>query len=375
MNKSYVSSLPLPEFSLWKKMASGTRPLFSFDFDLTARCNNDCRHCYINLPAGDGEAKSKELTIAEIDRISSEAVSLGAFWCLLSGGEPLLREDFREVYLLLKKKGLLVSVFTNAVLFREEHVRLFKAFPPRDVEVSVYGATREAYERVTRTPGSFEGFMRGLDLLLSSGLKVRLKAVALRSNVREFNEITTFCRARTKDYFRFDPFLHLRYDGDEVRNEEIRSERLTPREIVELEKADPARFREVEEKCSSRTGLVLPGEGPVPIFWCGAGKESFSLSFDGKFRLCGSLNHPECVYDLRKGTLRDAWENLVPRVRSRTSAKKEFLEACPSCPVVSLCQWCPAVAHLESGELDLSVEFFCAIAHERARVIGLDKGM
>jgi len=118
MGKSYVSSLPLPEFSLWKKMAVGTRPLFSFDFDLTARCNNDCRHCYINLPAADREARNRELTLAEIDRISSEAVFLGAFWCLLSGGEPLLREDFREVYLLLKKKGLLVSIFTNAVLVR-----------------------------------------------------------------------------------------------------------------------------------------------------------------------------------------------------------------------------------------------------------------
>jgi len=55
---------------------------------------NDCRHCYIGLPAGDQEARRKELSLAEIDRIAGEAVSLGALWCLVTGGEPLLREDF-----------------------------------------------------------------------------------------------------------------------------------------------------------------------------------------------------------------------------------------------------------------------------------------
>ena len=112
MKKSYAVSQVLSDFPLWKKLEI-KRPLYSFDFDLTARCNNNCRHCYINLPAGDVEARrGKELSLEEIDRIAGEAVSLGALWCLLSGGEPLLREDFAKIYLLLKKKGLLVSVFS-----------------------------------------------------------------------------------------------------------------------------------------------------------------------------------------------------------------------------------------------------------------------
>ncbi len=80
--------------------------------------------------------------------------------------------------------------------------------------------------------------MKGLDLLLESGIKVRLKAMALRSNLHEIPEIARFCRERTKDYFRFDPFLHLRVDGDPARNEEIKSERLSPEEIVALENSD-----------------------------------------------------------------------------------------------------------------------------------------
>ena len=64
------------------------RKVFSFDLEVTARCNNDCPHCYINLPAGDREAMGQELTLAEIDRIADEAVALGAVWVLITGGEP-----------------------------------------------------------------------------------------------------------------------------------------------------------------------------------------------------------------------------------------------------------------------------------------------
>ena len=54
---------------------------------------------------------------------------MGALWCLLTGGEPLLREDFAEIYLGLKRLGLLVSVFTNACLVTPEHVELFQKVP------------------------------------------------------------------------------------------------------------------------------------------------------------------------------------------------------------------------------------------------------
>jgi MoaA/NifB/PqqE/SkfB family radical SAM enzyme len=145
-----------------------------------------------------------------------------------------LRKDFFDVYRALLGKGFLLSIFTNATLVTEEHVRFFKKFPPRDIEVTVYGVTKETYERVTRTPGSFDAFLRGLDLLLRSGAHVRLKAMALRSNKHEIAAIGEFCRARTKDYYRFDPHLHLRFDRDEVRNSLILAERLTPKEVARL---------------------------------------------------------------------------------------------------------------------------------------------
>jgi len=372
MSENFVYSQSLPEFSLWEKIKDRRVPL-SFDLEITARCNNECRHCYINLPAGNQEARAKELTLGEILRIAREAVSLGALWCLLTGGEPLLRDDFFEIYIGLKRLGLLVSVFTNACLVTPRHVELFQKYPPRDLEVTVYGITRETYETVTRRPGSFSAFRQGLDLLLAAGLKVRLKAMALKANVNELNEIARFCRARTRDYFRFDPLLHLRYDKNPLRNEDIKAQRLSPEEIVAIEQADLERFQALKKGCDQLLDPGCTDPHCHHLFHCGAGQSSFAVSYNGQFRLCPSLWHLDCISDLRRGSLNSAWDYLVPKVREWSSHDIDFLKKCRACNLLNLCLWCPAHAYLESGRMDAPVEYFCHVAHARAQALKIDR--
>lgn len=367
MGSDYLSFESLPDQEVWAKAMQNHR-LLSFDLELTARCNNDCTHCYINLPAGDAAAKAAELTLAEIDDLANQAVALGALWCLITGGEPLLRRDFAEIYMLLKRKGLLVSVFTNACLLTEKHAALFKRYPPREVEVSVYGISEETYERVTRKPGSYAAFRRGLDLLLTNRIPVRLKAMALRSNVHELPEIAAFCRAHTMDYFRFDPLLHLRYDRDPRRNAEIIAERLPPAEVARIEAEDPERSREMRMHCSELVQSPTQ-QRSNHLFACGAGRESCSISYDGTFRLCSGLSAPGTTADLRKVPLAEAWNRLVPRVRGLRASDEKFLQTCRTCPLVNLCLWCPAHGYLESGRMDSWNESFCAVAHARAAAL------
>ncbi|MGD0612277.1 MAG: radical SAM protein [Anaerolineales bacterium] len=361
-------TLEIQDFALWDKMKS-KRALFSFDLELTARCNLNCRHCCINLPANDKAAQGRELSLAEIVHIADQAVELGAVWCLITGGEPLLRDDFTDVYMMLKRKGLLVSVFTNATTIRPEHIALFKKYPPRDIEVTIYGASRLSYERVTRRPGSFTAFKRGLDALFEAGVCVRLKAMALRSNLEDMEAIAAFGRARTKDYYRFDPQLHLRFDGDVDRNEEIRRERLTPEEIVALERADEQRFGALQKSCGMLINQDFTHLGCDHLFHCGAGDGSFNLGYDGTYRLCSSLWAPGTTVNLRETPLREAWETLVPRVRDLRSQRPEFLQSCRKCALVNLCLWCPAHAHLETGAMDGATPYFCEVAHARAVAI------
>lgn len=368
MTKSFVSRVSLPKSKLALRLRN-IGNLDSFDLEVTARCNNNCRHCYINMPEDSPEAIAKELSFNEIKEIIDGAVSMGALWCLITGGEPLLRKDFFDIYLYAKKKGLLIGVFTNATLITSEHVRLFHDFPPRAIEITVYGVTRDTYERVTRKKGSFDAFMAGLDLLLKNNIDVRLKAMAMRSTIKELPDISSFCRQRTKDYFRFDPFLHLRYDGNPIRNEEIKKERISPHEIVAIEQADVDRSRALKEECHKLINPEFLRNDSDSIFFCNLGRNRCSISYDGYFRLCSSLCHPECVYNLKKSSISDAWLNFVPGVLKKKSDQEDFLKKCRVCPVINLCMWCPAKAYLETGVLDKPIDYFCDIAHARAEAI------
>jgi radical SAM protein with 4Fe4S-binding SPASM domain len=381
MTVSFASSSDIQEFPLWERMKK-QRNLLSFELELTARCGQNCRHCYINLPANDPEARSKELSLRKIEQIAEQAVQLGALWCLITGGDPLVRPDFSDIYLMLKRKGLMITVFTAATLVNQSHIQLFRHYPPRTIEVTVYGTTQQTYEKVTRCPGSFQHFERGLNMLLKSGIKVRLKAMALRSNLHEMDAIATFCRQHTCDFFRFDPLLHLRYDGNPVRNAEIRSERLSPEEITALEQGDTERRMSLQQNCERFIfpDKDVPGkciecpdrhnckeyERITRLFHCGTGNGSCNIGYDGTFRLCSSLWAPETTCNLRTTSLINAWRKQVPRVRAMYSQRRKQLESCAVCSIVNLCNWCPAHAHLETGELEGETPYFCAVAHARA---------
>ncbi len=149
---------------------------------------------------------------------------------------------------MLRKKGLLVSIFTNACLVTPDYIELFERYPPRDIEITVYGVTEKTYDAVTRKPGSFNAFQRGLNLLLDRGIPVQLKTMAIKTNVEELPEIASFCRQHSKNFFRFDPQLHLRFDKDEKRNLEIIGERLSPEKIAEIEHYDRERSLSLKKK-------------------------------------------------------------------------------------------------------------------------------
>lgn len=92
---SYFEKIKAGQSGLWKTR----KPLLTkLDIELTERCNNDCIHCYINQPADDEDIKKGELGTHELKKIIDEAAALGCLTVKFTGGEPLLREDFEEIY-------------------------------------------------------------------------------------------------------------------------------------------------------------------------------------------------------------------------------------------------------------------------------------
>ena len=134
--------------------------------EVTRRCPLECLHCYNNLPVGDMEAKSRELSKEEHFRILDELVEMGCFWILYTGGEIFARKDFLEIYTFAKQKGFIITLFTNGILINEKIADYLREYPPFAIEITLYGRTKETYEALTQLPGSYDRCMRGIRLLV-----------------------------------------------------------------------------------------------------------------------------------------------------------------------------------------------------------------
>ena len=195
--------------------------------------------------------------------------------------------------------------------------------------------------------------------------------MALKSNLHEMDRIARFCRERSRAKYRYDPMLHLRYDKDPKRNKEIIDERLSPEEIASLETNDPERFGEIKKKCDSSLSKNTAGHVNDYPFRCFAGRNEFSISYDGKLKLCLSLCEPNLVHDLRAGnsTIKDAHNRLLHKAHNLRSQNKEFLARCGVCQISNLCICCPAHSWLEKDQMDAPLIISVQLRKHRASAI------
>jgi len=341
----------------------------SLIFELTERCNNDCRHCYINLPANDPIA-SEELTTEEWYRIIDEAADLGCLSITLTGGEPLLRPDFKDIYLHIRRTGILVELATNATLLTPELAELLANIPPRaPVQITLYGATASTYERITRLKGSYAAAVQGVRLLKTRSVPFILRGVLLADNLGEKDVFQRWAQelAGTSDYIDTTMMLDLRGRRDSLKKDrQISGLRLNPETATALKSEN----REFYFESMRRFVEQFMGPPGGKIFACGAGCSQGAVDAYGRCQPCLLLRHPQAVYNLRRGPLRDAFSDFFPRLR-QTIGGEAYQRRCAGCFLKGLCEQCPAKSWSEHGDLDTPVEYYCQVAHRQAELLGL----
>jgi len=300
----------------------------------------------------DQDTIEKELKTEEVLHIFDQIAESGCLWLLITGGEPLLRKDFLEIYTYAKKKGFITTVFTNGTLMTPEIAEYLAEWPPRSVEITLYGATKETYERVTRTPGSFKRCIRGIDLLLERGIPLDLKTMVMTSNHDEIFQMKEYAEELGVK-FRFDPILNPRIDGSKTPC----NFRLSPEDVIKLDLADEKRVKEYREFCEK---FVKPFRSDN-LYVCGAGISTFHIDPYGKMSPCEMSRFQG--YDLRSGSFQEGWYEFIPKF---LDLKPTGDYPCGRCELISLCGQCPGWAWLENSDPEAPVEYLCQIAHLRA---------
>jgi radical SAM protein with 4Fe4S-binding SPASM domain len=328
--------------------------------EITRRCPLECVHCYNNLPAGDAEARRGELTFEEHCRLLDQLAEAGCLWLLYTGGEIFARRDFLEIYTYAKKKGFLITLFTNATMVTPQIADYLVEWRPFSIEVTLYGGSRETYERVTRLPGSYDRCVRGIRLLRDRGLPLKLKTVAVSLNKHELGLMKEFAEQLGVS-FKFDGMMNPRIDC----SQSPLAVRLEPWEIVKLDLEDPLRVADWKKFAARFCGPLrqLPGDN---LYHCGGGVTGFAIDPQGKMSIC--VLSQEDSYDLRLGSFREGWDGFLARVRQRKITR---ITKCTACGIKDMCGMCPANAHLENGDAEEPVDFLCHVAHLRAAAMDI----
>jgi radical SAM protein with 4Fe4S-binding SPASM domain len=340
---------------------SGKRAPMQVSIEVTRRCPLECQHCYNNLPMGDQDARSREMTTEEHFRMLDELVEMGTFWLIYTGGEIFARKDFLEIYTYAKKKGFLITLFTNGTLINEKIADYLVEWPPFAIEITLYGRTRETYEALTMIPGSYDRCLRGIELLRERGLPLKLKTVATSINKHEVVAMRRFVEEELGVEFMMDGQINPRVDC----SQSPLGVRLTPEEVVALDMNAPKGVSEYRRL--ARRDLDNPPNlsQDDTVYFCGGGLNSFAINAYGEMGIC-VISQQE-TFDIRRQGLRPAWEYSLRHVRT---SKRTRITKCVECRIQSLCGMCPANGEMENGDRESPVEFLCNVAHLRATVIG-----
>jgi MoaA/NifB/PqqE/SkfB family radical SAM enzyme len=334
------------------------------NIDLTYRCNCNCRHCWLRLPA-ENAAGEQELSFDEISRIVEEARAMGCRRWLISGGEPMLRPDFADAFEMITHRSLPYSLNTNGTLITPAIAGLLKRKGAK--MVALYGATAATHDHITRTPGSFAAAMRGFSYLREAKAGFTVQLIPMRANYHEFDAMIRLARSLSPVYRMGAPWLFLSACRSADRNREISRQRLEPADVIRLDPPDAMDDDEsivAAQSADEKKACLSFGKNNRLFAGCIEGCRDFHVDPYGSMTFCPFIKDPALRYDLSNGSFREAWDEFIPSLAERVQGNSEYEENCSRCDRREDCRWCPAYGYLEHGRYSAKVAYLCDLAHE-----------
>ncbi len=330
------------------------------NIDLTYRCNNNCRHCWINV-ANTDEEQHKELYTREWFDIIDQARVLGTREWAISGGEPLLREDFELLFNYIGEKASYCSLNTNGTLITPSLAKLLKKCG--NIMVSIYGATAEVHDHITRNPGSFDAALRGLAYLKEVGARFMVQLVPMKDNFHQWSEMKMLAQNMCPAWRIGAHYLIPSASGNVDKNKEILAQRLKPEQIIS--KSPPnIPYREMKEK---EHLAFNDREWQRKYSHCLSHRNSFHVDPAGSLSFCCFIKEEPLRFDLKKGSLNEGWETFLPTLFEKDQDCLVFDQTCKVCALQNDCQRCPALSYLEHRQAKVPSAYLCQLTKEEEK--------
>lgn len=336
-------------YDYYKIYWAENRQPYKAKFELTAKCNFDCFHCYQGKNKGD----RNELTTLEVKQILDELALQGVLYLNLTGGEPFLRKDFKELYTHAKKKGFLIRIFTNGSYIDQGLLNLLTILPPEKIIVSIYGASDDTYEINTKVKGAFDKVIENIKKLIGAGLNVSLKTVLSYNIIDDFTKICEIASDLSVE-LRYAYYIYPSIDN----NTKICNQMIDVAKMLEIDISnsyDSSFGLSISNKTNEWHVKYQNGDF-VPVYRCTIGCNELSIDYKGNMRACTS-------YTKYGGNLlEESFLNIWDRFANIKNEEITGLNKCVKCDAIYYCNNCPSDQKAYYNNAEMVNETLCKFA-------------
>lgn len=320
---------------------SDYRP-YLVSWNLTKRCNLLCPHCYIDA----GAEKTEELTRQEarfvIDELSYLNTSL---MLVLSGGEPMLREDIYDIVEYASQAGFITVMGSNGTLITMENIRMLKRAGLKGLGVSIDSTNSQRHDSFRGLEGAWEMSVSALRSAKEVGIETQMDVTLTDKNA---GEIINFVEFGASLSVKAVNFFFLVCTGRAMKTDITGYKYESAlRTIAELSRTEKRLM--VRARCAPHIYRLLHEEGfsvPEGTRGCLAGRHYMRIDTEGNITPCPYM--PAFIGNIRERSLTDIWENSPYLELLR---KGDYKGRCGICEYTEICGGCRARAFVEKGDL------------------------
>ena len=322
-------------------------------WEITHRCNARCLHCYSD--SGPDASCEAELSTAEALSVIDQLADAGLLVLAFSGGEPLMRSDWRELVRHAVELGLSVNVGTNGSAITERTADELRQLGVKSITVSLDSDKAEVHDAFRRLPGLYQRSIRAIRLLVEKGVRVVVGFTPTRLNWKDGRAVIELAYRLGADAVNLSEYvpagrgsLALALAPDELK--EVLDE------WIQLRQEYLGRMAIQWHDC--RVGMLVPEPEKRNYVGCGAGRLVARILPDGTVTPCVFL--PTSIGSFRQERFQEMWSRslLLTQLRERSG---HFGGNCGSCEHLETCGGCRAVAYSYSGGDPLAGDPHCWI--------------
>ena len=314
--------------------------LYSATIELTYRCNEKCRHCYVYDEGGE------EMSTNQIMKILDDLCDMEVATLLFTGGEVFARKDIFEILEYAYKKHFAMDIFTNGTLLDESKIIKLKKLWPKSIQFSIYTHILQKHDAVTQIKDSYEKTINAIKTCIAVGIPVKIKMPVFKETADDISGVIELAKSLGASVSVSNDITPKK-NGD---TSPLKMRILNNKKLGDVSKNIEEKLGDLYKNTDSKT---------LDSRICSAGARMLSINPYGKVYPCA--NFPLCIGDALTQNIKDIWENSKELNKWRKLNKTVNRKDCITCEHLKYCRYCPGEAIMYNGSPVLKYQDACYV--------------